>query len=147
MPVGSWHWLDIRSGGMIAHVARTDTPDALPPDTTNRQALCVTNQYDLLRDGTIPPIEMIVTKARYAYLTFGVDRSGTLTHVSLGMPSSDNTHWLAFAKLARRAKPEPFIITPPAPLSPAAATRLEFVPEVAQMLDDQVQKENDEKSA
>jgi hypothetical protein len=26
MPVGSWHWLNIRSGGMTAHVVRTDDP-------------------------------------------------------------------------------------------------------------------------
>jgi hypothetical protein len=147
MPVGAWHWLNIRSAGLIAHIVRTETPDALPPGTANRQELCVTNQYDLLRDGRIPPVEMVITKARYANITFGVDQMGTLTHVSLGMPNADNTQWLAFVKLARRVPKEPPVIVPVAPLSPAAADGLEFVPGVAEKLAESATNENDEKSA
>jgi hypothetical protein len=143
MPIGSWHWVNVRSGGMIAHVVRTETPDGFPDRTTNRQALSVTNQYDLLKDGSIPPVELIVTRAGYAYLTFGVDHAGTVTHISLGMPSSDNSHWLAFARLMRRSKPEPLIVQPPAPPTPPVASGLKFVPEVAQALDADVA--NDDK--
>ena len=107
----------------------------------------MSNQYDLLKDGTIPPIDMVITKARYVYLTFGIDRAGTLTHVSLGMPSADNSEWLAFAKLARRAKPEPFFLPPPAPPTPPVAGELKFQPDVAQMLDGQDEKEAGKKSA
>jgi hypothetical protein len=147
MPIGTWHWLDIRSGGMIAHLARTETPDGRPDATENRQALCVTNQYNMLDDGTIPPVDLIITKARYAYVTFGMDRAGVVTHVSLGMPSSDNSHWLAFAKLMRRSSfPEPIAIPPPAPLSPPVAESIRFVPEVAERLH-QPNKKNDDKSA
>jgi hypothetical protein len=148
MPVGSWHWLDIRSGGMIAHVVRTETPDGRPEATKNRQALCVTNQYDMLKDGRIPPVDLIVTKTRYVYLTFGVDEVGAITHVSLGMPSSDNSHWLAFAKLLRRRRlPEPLIMPPPAPLSPPIAEAIKFVPAVAERLAPPPDQKNDEKSA
>ena len=28
MPVGNWHWLNIRSAGLIGHVIRTETPNA-----------------------------------------------------------------------------------------------------------------------
>src|SRR4051794_21825972 len=30
MPIGAWHWLDIRSGNILAHVVRTEAADALP---------------------------------------------------------------------------------------------------------------------
>jgi hypothetical protein len=109
--------------------------------------MCVTNQYDLLRDGTIPPVELIVTKARYAYLTFGVDLGGTVTHISLGMPNRDNSQWLAFAKLMRRNKPEPLIVQPPAPHTPPVADGLRFVAEVERAVGSAVSETKKDKSA
>ena len=53
----------------------------------------------------------------YSFLTFGTDAAGILTHVSMGMPSSDNTGWLAYANLLRQ-RDAGREVPSPAPKSP-----------------------------
>jgi len=127
MPIGVWHWLDIRSGLFLAHVVRTECAGALPAETANRQAQCVKNQYDLFLDRRIPKVADIIAKLKelYSFLTFGADAKGVLTHVSIGMPSSDNSDWLAYANLLRqrdvgREAPSP------APKSPSPKDQMRF---------------------
>jgi hypothetical protein len=148
MPVGSWHWLDIRSGSVLAHVVRTETADALPQDTTNRQTKYVKNQYDLYEDGKIVPISRVIAEAKefYCFLTFGTDRKGGLTHASLGMPSSENDEWLAFAKLERRAQAGT-AAPADAATAPNPRDKIRFREHVQEMLADKQNEADDERSA
>ena len=104
MPIGCWHWLDIQSKGLVAHVTRTDTEKEIPDITINRQPKYMRNQYDLFADGRIPPIDTILdqTDQKYSTITYGANRDGSLTHAAIGMPSSDGSEWLAFVNLMRR---------------------------------------------
>jgi hypothetical protein len=135
MPIGIWHWLDIRSGQFLAHVVRTECTGALPGESANRQAQCVKNQYDLLTDGRVPPISEIIAKIRefYSFLTFGTDEKGIVTHACMGMPSSDNTEWLAYANLLRQrdaGREAPSA----APKSPKPKDRMRFLDHIQEAL-------------
>lgn len=137
MPVGVWHWLDIRSGIVLAHVVRTDCTGAMPSETANRQAQCVKNQYDLLSEGRVLPMAEIFEKVSefYSFLTFGIDRVGALTHACIGMPSSDNSEWLAYANLLRHRDRDADREAPsPAPKSPDPKDRMRFRDHVEQAL-------------
>lgn len=105
MPHGTWHWLNLRSGAFIAHVARTDVFREVPEDTKNRQHYLVKNDPDLFEVGKITPItEITATIDRfYAYLTFGSTHEGKLTHATLGMADRDGFDWLAQHNLLRAA--------------------------------------------
>lgn len=96
MPHGTWHWLNLRSGNFVAHLARTDSAGRVPEDTKNRQHMLVKNSADLFSDRKIVPISELVSKVDrfYAYLTFGAAPSGALTHSILGMAASDELEWL-----------------------------------------------------
>jgi hypothetical protein len=135
MPIGIWHWLDIRSGSFLAHVVRTECTGALPTESANRQAQCVKNQYDLLTDGRVPSIlEVLATVTEfYSFLTFGTDAKGILTHACMGMPSSDNTGWLAYANLLRQ-RDAGWKAPSPAPKSPTPKDRLRFLDHVEEAL-------------
>ena len=148
MPIGSWHWLDIRSGDVVAHIVRTETAGALPLDTSNRQTRYVKIQYDLYDDGRIIPISRVMseTKEFYSFLTFGIDPKGVLTHACLGMPSSDNDEWLAFTKLERKAPPEA-AQTADAPPGPNLSDKIRFRKHVSEMLAEKQNKADDEQSA
>jgi hypothetical protein len=149
MPIGSWHWLDIYSDRMIAHVVRTDSIDGLPAETSNRQPQCARNEYDLFRDGRIPPIEAVLTEEqqRYAVLTFGVTQEGDLTHAALGMQSGDNSGWLAFLNLLRRSKSTDEPAPPPPSEPPDPLKELRFLRHVEKQLEEQDKKSDDERSA
>jgi hypothetical protein len=149
MPIGSWHWLDIYSDRMIAHVVRTDSVDGLPAETRNRLPQCARNEYDLFEHGRIPPIDEMLAEEqlRYAVLTFGLTREGELTHAALGMQSRDNSGWLAFVDLLRRSKP----MTDEAPVPPFSppdpTTEIKFREHVERRLAEQDKKTNDPTSA
>ena len=145
MPVGSWHWLDISSGLVTAHIVRTEFLRSLPIDTPCRQAEVLKNEYDLFEDGRIPPPPAKIEE-RYAVITFGVDRGGKLTHAAAGMPNFEMTGWLAFLNLRKRGDRGESFRAPIAPVPPDPTKRLKFQEEVQQMLDDR-QREGDEEKA
>lgn len=150
MPIGSWHWLDIYSDRMIAHVVRTDSVDALPVETRNRQPQCARNEYDLFEHGRIPPVEEMLAEEqlRYAVLTFGLTWEGGLTHAALGMQSRDNSGWLAFVDLLRRSKPMTEAGGPAPPVNPPdPTTEIRFREHVEQRLAERDKKTDNSTSA
>lgn len=117
MPLGTWHWLNLKSANFIAHLARTNSPGEVPEDTKNRQHYLVKNSPDLFDDRKIVPISELVTKVGqfYAYFAFGTAPDGALTHSRLGMAASDEPVWLGQHDLMK-ARPEASAPTPdPAP--------------------------------
>ena len=137
MPFGVWHWLDIRTDQFLAHVVRTECMGAMPSETANRQVQCVRNQYDLLSEGRVLSMAEVFAKVSefYAFLTFGTDRSGALTHACMGMPSSDNSEWLAHVNLMRhRDSGADRESLSPAPKSPDPKDRMRFRDHVEQAL-------------
>jgi hypothetical protein len=137
MPLGSWHWLDIRSGNFLAHVARTESAGALPENSKSRQAKCFKNEYDLFSDGRIPEIEDVLgsTTERYSVVTFGTDRTGTLLHAAIGMPDVEYQQWLAFINIGKRFRQVAHEV-PIAPKTPDPAESLRFREDVEQMMAD-----------
>jgi len=148
MPIGSWHWLDIRSGNYVAHVVRTESPGTLPDNTKNRQSECFKNEYDLFKDGRIPDIKELLSRdtQRYSVITFGANKKGDLLHAALGMPSDKADEWLAYVNLSRRSQPSA-TEAPPAPKTPDPSQSLRFLNEVEQMIADRDQHSDDEQSA
>jgi hypothetical protein len=115
MPLGHWHWLEIRSGGVKGHVIRTESKLAFPANTPNRQDERLRNQYDLFEDNVIRLAEIADNVgALYAWLVIGATREGQLTHVCWNIPAAGNDEWLAHVDLLESARGEL-----PSPSSPA----------------------------
>jgi len=117
MPHGSWHWLNLRSGSFVAHIARTDTFDEIPEETKNRQDYLLKNDGDLFDDPKIIPISELTSRVDrfYAYLTFGAEPNGKMTHSALGMAAGDNREWLALVNLLRSSAAGADAISNPLP--------------------------------
>lgn len=117
MPHGSWHWLNLRSGSFVAHIARTDTFAEIPEETKNRQDYLLKNEGDLFDDPKIIPISELTSRVDrfYAYLTFGAAPNGKMTHSALGMAASDNKEWLALINLLRSSRDEAETVSSPLP--------------------------------
>lgn len=98
MPKGGWHFVEIKSGSLKAHVCRSDGPSMFPEDTPIRQDERLANQGDLFRKPTA--IEDVLD--RYVWLTFGVVDSGAVAHVCWSMPSAKADVWLARTNVTRR---------------------------------------------
>lgn len=147
MPIGCWHWLDIRSGEMVAHIVRTDDPSEIPKMTSNRQPKFMKNSFDLFEDGRIPPLdlELMLLQERYCTVTFGANHAGDLTHARIGTPSKDGLEWLATVDLLRYGKPEAESSVPPAPTPPDPAQLVKFLKRIQDTLEQE--KKPDEKSA
>jgi len=148
MPVGCWHWLDIDAADLVAHVIRTDFATQIPEITSNRQPEYLKNEYDLYKDGRIPPVETLFSDSQQSYstITFGATRKGELTHARIGIPSSDGSEWLASIDLLRRGKPGAEPVVPPAPPPPDPTQMLRFRKRVEEASAEQ-NKQKDEKSA
>lgn len=144
MPVGCWHWLNISSGFITAHIVRTESLRALPGDTPSRQPEVLKNEFDLFEDGRIPPPPPEnQNEERYAVITFGLDKDGKVTHAAAGMPNFELTGWLAFINLRKRASLSESFKAPVAPVPPDPTTRLKFLKEVQQMLDERERGEDE----
>jgi len=99
MPKGNWHWVEFRSGNVVAHVCRTDGPDLFPVDTPTRQEDRHTNQGDLFLDkSNVVPLRGLTT-----WLMFGAGDGGALAHLCWGMPRAKENDWLARTNILRRA--------------------------------------------
>lgn len=106
MPRGSWHWLNIRSGNITAHIVRTKAPDEFPDDTPNRQDQRAVNQGDLFDD---PKIVRLESTRLYAWLCYKATPNGALAHACWGIPAAKvdgkEDHWLARINLMIAAMP------------------------------------------
>jgi hypothetical protein len=85
MPRGTWHWLDIWSGDVHAHIVRTEEADAFPDDTPNRQDQRALNIRDLFEDERVVRLESVKL---YAWLCYGATPNGALTHALWQAPSA-----------------------------------------------------------
>jgi hypothetical protein len=96
MPRGSWHWLDIQSGDVHAHVVRTEEPDAFPEDTPNRQDQRARNMRDLFEDEKVVRLESLKL---YSWLCYKATAEGALSHALWQAPSAKTDgkedEWLA----------------------------------------------------
>lgn len=152
MPIGYWHWIDIRSGQVIAHVIKTDSKRHIPDITSNRQPKFLKNEYDFFEVSSIPPLHQILaeTEDRYSAITFGASSEGELTHASIGMPSADGNEWLGFIDLLKGSKGQALPATPrlpPSSPSPDPTTKVKFQRHVEEMLESKTNQKTDEKSA
>jgi hypothetical protein len=91
MPIGTWHWLNIWSGDVLAHIVRTEEPDKFPEDTLNRQDRRARNNEDLFE----PKIVSIEPMKLYAWLCYRALPNGALAHAVWGFPAADAEEWLA----------------------------------------------------
>jgi len=149
MPIGAWHWLDIRSGLFRAQVARTDGAGALPLNTKNRQPECFKNRYDLLTDRRIPDVSDLLMdeQERYAIIGFAADPDGKLLHAILGMPSSDDSEWLAHINILRESGASANDQEPPPAPTPDPTGNLKLLDSVERMLADKEKKRPNDESA
>jgi len=115
MPRGPFHWVEVSSGGMKAHVCRTEAPSAFPEDTPTRQDERLSNQIGLF-DNVVPLKEVAANiNHLFAWLTFGVADAGQLGHLCWAMPASDGKSWLAHTNVLFRLAVAKVEVEPEAP--------------------------------
>jgi hypothetical protein len=140
MERGSWHCLEISSGSFKAHVCRTDGPNSLPDDSETRQDERLANQLDLFAGSVVPFSKLLTSVGRkYALLTFGTDKKGSLHHVCWGMPPTDGDDWLAHTNVLRRMAVSSTVVDPVKPDKKAALRFLKHVEESLSKKDDESQ--------
>lgn len=94
MPIGSWHWLEIRSGQCRGFLVRTPDRDAFPQDTPNQQDKRHSNQIEMFDDPKV--VQLSTTKFYTAWLCYGATKNGALSHALWGLPSGAQAEtWLA----------------------------------------------------
>lgn len=147
MPIGNWHWLEIRSSGAHAHVCRTETAGGFPDDTPNRQDARLTNQFDLFDwSKNIVPISQSLANINslYTWLTFGIGPKGKLCHLCWASPAPDNNSWLAFANILSSSMASQ--TSPPDPRTPDPLERMKFKEHIEEALDSDVAIPSDDKA-
>jgi hypothetical protein len=107
MPRGSWHWLDIWSGDVHAHIVRNEQPDEFPVDTPNRQDQRARNTRDLFEDDRAV---RLVPLRLYAWLCYKATPNGALAHALWQAPSAKSDgksdEWLARINLLNVVVPK-----------------------------------------
>ncbi|GBE43307.1 hypothetical protein BMS3Bbin10_01383 [bacterium BMS3Bbin10] len=94
MPIGGWHWLEIRSGIFHGYLVRTADRETFPEDTPNQQDKRLSNQPDFFASSKVVPISGVAKAC--AWLRYGSNKNGAITHALWGMPSSTESGvWLA----------------------------------------------------
>lgn len=133
---GSSHLLKIKASNFEAHIVRTDSEASFPKDAPIRQDKRLSNEADFFLDeGRLRPVDDAGVENLYAWLAFGADLFGTLSHVCWCMPAAEQREFLARINILRSAsvsEPEPA----PEPPPPNPADQLEFRREVERMLDE-----------
>jgi len=133
---GSSHLLMIVAGAFEAHIVRTEGEASFPKDAPIRQDKRLSNEADLfIGDGKLKPVDVAGVENLYAWLSFGADLFGTLSHVCWCMPAAEQREFLARINILREANmfaPEPA----PEPPPPNPADQLEFRREIERMLDE-----------
>jgi hypothetical protein len=119
MPIGVWHWIEIKSEGVLAHVCRTEDAGAFPQNTTNRQDARLTNQLSLFE-----PKVVTLHSQLYAWLMVRANKDGALSHLCWGAPAANNDEWLAYRNILSAIGSAP--IEPPAPRQVDPKDKLRF---------------------
>lgn len=133
MPYGNWHWLELRSQNFKAHICRTEGPTEFPVDTRSRQDERLRNQGDLFAENVVPLGEMVAQiRVLYAWLTFGVGRDGSLSHLCWAMPPADESDWLAHVNVLDRIATA--ALAPKEPEAPSATVKLRFKESIEESL-------------
>lgn len=106
MPIGNWHHLVLKaSDTLVSHLCRTESAQAFPKDSPNRQDERLTNQPDLFDENVISlssAMEQIPEKC--VWLTYGYTTEGELTHACWAMPSPPTVSesWHAHINITQR---------------------------------------------
>jgi len=141
------HLVRIDSGQVRAHITRTDSEAAFPTDMPIRQDHRLTYNADLFRDykdGKVVPIsEVLKTIPQvYAWLTFGADRQGRLSHVCWASPAAEEDVWMGRINILRRASDLGATAIEPDPVPrPDPMQKTKFRQHVEEMLDKTAKEE------
>jgi hypothetical protein len=103
---GTSHLLSILSQNIELHVVRTEDAEAFPIDARIRQDRRAINQPDLFEGGKIIPLTEALKDVQrlYAWLAWGANPAGELTHLCLAMPEDKRDMWLARVNILRRVQ-------------------------------------------
>ena len=94
MPIGSWHWLELRSGICHGYLIKTGERSEFPKDTPTQQDKRATNQADLFDDPKI--VRLSEPNVLTAWLCYGATKNGATSHALWGVPSGSQAEiWLA----------------------------------------------------
>jgi hypothetical protein len=120
MPRGSWHWLEIRSTGSIAHVCRTNDELSFPDEAESRQDIRLALQGNLFSPPAPSPRTIIKEVPQlYAWLMFRIGRNGLVNHLCWGSPAADCDEWIAhidvMAEIAKSGVVVPSVSSAPDP--------------------------------
>lgn len=91
MPMGPWHWLEIRSTGAIAHICRTDDANRFPDQSESRQDYRLRLQTDLFAQEESADFGKIIKEipTLYAWLIYRVGPGQQLSHLCWVSPAVD----------------------------------------------------------
>jgi hypothetical protein len=120
MPRGRWHWLEIRSTGATAHVCRTDDPLSFPDEAESRQDIRLALQANLFTPVGADLGKIIKDVPRlYTWVTFRIERGGSLNHLCCCSPAADKDEWIAYVnileEIARSGEKLPTVSAVPDP--------------------------------
>ncbi len=133
MPRGPFHWLELRSGGLKAHVCRTDSAGAFPDDTPTRQDERLPNPQGDLFEGKVVSLKQASAAVPnlFAWLSFGAPEGGQLGHLCWAMPAQDGQSWLAHTNVLYRLAAAQIQVVPEVPPERA---KIKFRDEIAESL-------------
>ncbi len=137
MPKGRWHWLEIRTPGLLAHTCRTEDVFAFPDEADSRQDFRLSIQPDLLSWSVKnKPFAEIVKEIStlYAWLTYRVNGDGNLSHLCWVSPAPDADEWLAHINVLQEIT-QAGTTTSLAIQVPDPKDRLRFKDHIQQVLD------------
>lgn len=118
MPIGAWHWLEIKSDDVLAHVCRTEDAHTFPENGRNRQDARLKNQLSLFDSNVV-----IMQSRIYAWLMMAADKNGTLTHLCWGAPGAIIDEWLGYRNILASIQSAPMEAPAPSPISPTDKLR------------------------
>lgn len=140
MPRGPFHWVELRSSGVKAHVCKTDGAFAFPDETPTRQDERLPNPQGDLFEGNVVPLTRAsaATLNLFAWLSFGAPEAGRLGHLCWAMPANDGQSWLAHTNVLHRLAAAQTTVEPvPVP----ERAKIKFKEEIAESLE-KVSKKN-----
>lgn len=133
MPRGPFHWVELTSNGLKAHICRTDSPNAFPEDTPTRQDERLANPQGDLFESNVVPIRDVVKAVPqlFAWLSFGIPHGGQLGHLCWAMPDHKGEAWLAHTNVLHRLAVAQVRAEPEAP---PERVKIRFKEEIAESL-------------
>jgi hypothetical protein len=137
---GTSHLLSILAENIELHIVRTEDAEAFPIDARIRQDRRAINQPDLFEDGKVIPLTEALkdVKRLYAWLAWGANPAGELTHLCLSMPEDKRDVWLARVNILHRvqALESGSPSAEETPSAPNPALLLKFRAEIARSLEE-----------